>query len=72
MNNYYFYWHLNKDFPADEVVKAVKRHDYETFRKLQQEWGEFYMPNEFSNGNDYVEIDEDSFFTIDHAEYECG
>ena len=72
MNNYYFYWHLNKDFPADKVVKTIEQHDYETFYKLQQEWGEFYMPNHFFDGDDCVEIDENSFLTIDYAEYECG
>lgn len=71
-NDYYFYYHLNKDFPADEVIRAVENHDYETFRKLQQKWGEFYMPNRFFRGDKEIEINEDTFNTIDYAEYECG
>ena len=69
---YYFYWHLNNDFPADKVVKAVESHDYETFKKLQRKWGEFYMPNHFLIGDEYVEINENTFAAIDRAEYECG
>ena len=69
---YYFYYHLNYDFPAKEVVNAVENHDYETFYKLQQKWGELYMPNSFFDGNDDIEINEFTFNMIDFAEYECG
>lgn len=70
--DYYFYWHLNYDFPAKEVVKAVENHDYETFCKLQQQWGEFYMPNSFFYGKKMIQIDKYTFNMIDYAEYECG
>ena len=68
----FFYYHLNENFPADEVVKAVENHDYETFCSVQKEWGEFYMPNKFFRGDKEIEINEDTFNTIDYAEYECG
>lgn len=69
---YYFYWHLNENFPANEVVKAVENHNYEAFCKLQQEWGNFYMPNSFFYRGICIEINEETFDLIDYAEYECG
>lgn len=72
MINYYFYWHLNDKFPANKVIDAIKNHDYGTFYKLQQQWGEFYMPNHYFNGDDIVEINKDNFNLIDYSEYECG
>ncbi len=71
-NVYYFYYHLNPEFPKEDVIVAISNKDYNKFVELREKWGDFYMPNVFYFNDTHIEIDEESFCAIDYAEYECG
>lgn len=78
--NYNFYYHLNNDFPKEEIIKLIKNKNYKEFMKLYNIWGNFYLPQEafVTANNDYkhmVTTDitiETNFLEITHCEYECG
>lgn len=84
---YDFYWHLNPNFPAEEIVKAINNKDYEQFMKYYEKWtaigkkqGALYLPDEASvcAGEDYKHmvttniLNKNNFNQITHCEYECG
>ncbi len=79
--NYYFYYHLNPEFPADEIVNYINEKDYDNFIEAYHKWGDFYLPPyavACAEGDDIerfvcVDItDEHNFKMITYCEYECG
>ena len=84
---YYFYWHLNPEFPVNEIVEAIKNKDHAKFMKYYLQWtrigekqGICYLPSEASvnAGEDYEHfvstdiLQKSNFEQITHCEYECG
>ena len=84
---YYFYWHLNSDFPAKEIMETIKNKDHEGFMKYYLQWtrigekqGVVYLPSEafVCAGEDYEHcvytniLAKSNFEQITHCEYECG
>ena len=80
---YYFYHHLNPNFPKNEICKAIHKKDFKTFKKYYDEWSKkdiLYLPSTAfvtAAGNYehsvYASIlDEFNFNQITHCEYECG
>ena len=78
--SYNFYYHLNNDFPKENIIKLIKNKNYKEFMKLYNIWGNFYLPQDaFVTANkDYehmVTTDitiETNFMEITYCEYECG
>ena len=84
---YYFYWHLNPNFPAKEIMEAINNKDYEKFMKYYKEWtvigkkqGMLYLQDDASVcvEKDYEHmvttyiLNKHNFMQITHCEYECG
>ena len=79
---YYYYYHLNPDFPKEEIKKAINSHDYTTFMKFYNQWKNddlYYLPDvafiydEIDDKGGYLNIlDEQNFNLITDCEYECG
>lgn len=84
---YNFYWHLNLDFPAKEIVEAINSKNFEKFMKYYKEWtaigkkqGVIYLPDDafVYAGEDYEHmvttniLNKYNFMQITHCEYECG
>lgn len=84
---YYFYDHLNPDFPEKEIVETIKNKDHTKFMKYYLHWkrigenqGMCYLPSEASvnAGNDYEHfvstdiLQKSNFEQITHCECECG
>lgn len=84
---YYFYWHLNPEFPAAEIIETIKNKNHEKFMKYYLTWkrigdkqGICYLPSEASvcaegNYEHFVTtniLDKSNFEQITHCEYECG
>ena len=84
---YCFYWHLNPNFPAQEIIEAINDKDYEKFMKYYEEWntigkkqGMLYLPDDASvcAEKDYEHmvttniLNKHNFMQITHCEYECG
>ena len=78
--SYYFYYHLNDNFPKEEVISCIKNKDFDGFIKLYKKWGKFYLPqNAFvTAGEDYEHVvstdvtNKLNFLEITDYEYECG
>lgn len=84
---YYFYDHLNPDFPEKEIVETIKNKDHTKFMKYYLHWKRIgenqdmcYLPSEASvnAGNDYDHfvstdiLQKSNFEQITHCECECG
>lgn len=83
--NYYFYYHLDPEFPKSNILRAIEEKDFETFRPIYDEW-EYshnlcYLPSHVCLTNETKDtpigsVDgiwlKDIFELIDFAEYECG
>lgn len=82
---YYFYHHLDKEFPKSKVLQAIENKDFETFNSLHDEWyfkhNLTYLPSAICLFNETKDEPigivngiwlKDIFELIDFAEYECG
>ena len=82
---YYFYHHLDSDFPKVDVMAAIENKDFATFSRIYSDW-EFknnliYLPDFMFIWNDtrdmaFGEVSgiwlKELFDLIDAADYECG
>ena len=82
---YYFWYHLDREFPKSKVLKAIEEKDFAAFCAIYNDW---YFKHNLTYMPDYIHIfDEDKdesigavsgiwlkdiFELIDFAEYECG
>lgn len=85
--NYYFYHHMNQDFPREAAQQAIEQGDWETFREIQKRFecggseceGIVYLPHEACVaaedkvvGTLDVTYKPELFSLITYAESECG
>lgn len=83
---HYFYWHhLNENFPKNTVYKAIETKDFKTFKELYDEW-EYKDDTPYMSGLILIHLNrsdeyigelsgiwlKEIFDLIDEAEYECG
>ncbi len=77
---YNFYYHLNPEFPKDDIINLINNKDYKGFMNFYNQWGRLYLPKyafvyadedyKHSVGTDIT--NEYNFKQITFAEYECG
>lgn len=85
--NYYFYHHMNQDFPREAAQQAIEHGDWETFHEIQKRFecggseceGIAYLPREACVaagdkvvGTLDVTYKPEVFSLITYAESECG
>ena len=81
--NYYFYHHLNKEFPRKTILEAIENKDFNTFIQFYHDWdfkdSLVYLPDDislFCNEEFIGSLSgiwrKDIFELIDSADYECG
>ena len=82
--SYCYYYHLCKEFPAEEVRQAIIEKDFDKFMAIYRKWhtyrGLLFLPD---SGYAYADedyermvtvniLDKQNFEMITDCEYECG
>ena len=77
---YNFYYHLDPNFPKDDIITYIKNNNYKSFMKMYNQWGELYLlkyafvysDEDYEHSVTTDITNEYNFKQITFTEYECG